>query len=334
MNRTIPRTLVAVLCLACADWHTTNAAPVSPISPGDIIFTEFFNGWHKLDSVTGQVAEITDWNSAFPPVPAGFVRTITFDHDGSLLYNAGSSIFKLNPRTGAVTSVLSFTGSTSPTGFVVEPDGSLLIADGIAGISRFSRSTETLTTIVPGGGDFSPRGIVQSSGGRIFVVNSPREVLEVNLASGTTSPIVDLDFSLTGLIASRADGLILVEGRFPQRGLYRINPDTGETTLFANDNPIFTQGFAFGSNDNLWLTGEPDGLIKYDSAGGARIPIYDATFFGPRAITVVPIDWTPPPVPEPNLLALLLSAFLTSFASRRSRWAVGLRSFSSRLRQG
>ena len=144
-------------------------------------------------------------------------------------------------------------------------------------------------------------------------------MLEIDLESGTTSPIANFAFSLTGLIASRADGRLLVESRFPQRGLHLINPDTGETTTFASDQPTFTDGFAFDSDGSLWVSGVPDGLIKYGSAGGAKTPIYDATFFSPTALAVVPLDWTPPPVPEPTTLVLLSSAVLVAYGSRRFR---------------
>jgi hypothetical protein len=302
--------LAIAFCLACAVLSPVRAAPVSPISPGDIVFVEFFKDWHKLDPATGQVTEIAAWNATFPSVFSSSVQTIAFDVDGAVLYDQSSGIYRLNPLTGAVTPVRTFFGGSSPAGFLVESDGNLLLADGLTGISRYSRATQALSTIVPATANFSPRGIVRGPDGRIFVTDPTANVLEVDLASGTTSPVTN--FRLTGseLIASRSDGKLLVESKFMPDGLYLIDPDTGATTLFANDQPIFTHGFAFDSNQNLWVTGDPDGLIKYGSGGGSKIPIYDATFFSPGAIVMVPLDWTPPPVPEPATIVLVLLAGL------------------------
>lgn len=291
--------LIAILAITLA--NSAQAAPQSPIAPGDIIFSEFFNDWHKLDPTTGQVTELVEWNQGLG-VP-GFQltprTTIAFDTDGSLLYDAfDGTIVRLNPLTGVRSTV---TNQFPPRGFVVESNGDLLIAQ-IDGIVRFSRATQS-TAYLTGRPTFSARGIARSDDGRVYVTDFFSGILEIDSVSGARSPVTDVDFRTPDLMAVQPSGQLIVN-RFLSDALYRVDPDSGDVDIFTNVSPAFVQGFAADAAGNIWLS-STDGIFKYPSVGGPGALVAEDMFFRPGVIAVVPLDWTPPPVPEPCSAALV-----------------------------
>lgn len=314
------RTFVVFTLLACAIAFATPApliaAPTAPIAPGDVIFTEFFDGWHKLDPETG-VVTLLPW-----PAPPGSTSSIQFDTDEAVLFdNELDEIFRLNPTTGVVSS-LGVSGLNIIDGFIVKPNGDLLISHGRE-ISQFSRSTG-LTTTLKAGVFFSPGGIAQSTEGRVFITEFFENILEINAHTGAASGVTRADLTLPRLIEVRSDGDLVVDNFMP-RVLYRIDPDTGAVTLFTDDLPTFVRDIALDAADNLWLT-STEGVFLYDSAGGPKTLIHDETFFSPNAVAIVPLDFVPPRVPEPTSVALMAS--LGFLAARRRRRRESLPSFA------
>jgi hypothetical protein len=315
--RTFYWQLIAILAIVCP--QVAQAALQSPIAPGDIIFQERFEGWYKFDPATEQFSEITQWNEAVAPSPSNFAKSIAFDVDGAILYNTANVIFRLNPWTGELTSVLSYPSASSPSGFVVEPNGDLLLAIEAEGISRFSRATKTITNLIPARRGFWPQGITSSPDGRIFVTDPTFDILEVDLQSGMSTPVTTTNFFSTEKIASHPNGQLLIQSGAQHYGLFLVDPDTGDTQLFSDAFYPTGQGaFAFDAVGALWQSSSLLGIYKYSSSGGNPTLYTDASFPLPRAITVVPLNWTPPPVPEPAGIALLTTAMSGLFVCRRS----------------
>lgn len=292
-------------------YSAATAAVVSPItiSPGDIIFNEFFDGWHKLDPTTHQVTPLP-WPDLSSTVE------IQFDTDGAILYDTNDEIQRLDPRTGIVTA-LGIPGLQAVDGFVVEPSGDLLIANS-GEVSRFTRSTGQLSTVATDT-FFSPAGIAQGGDGRVFITEFFEDLLEIHPATGGYSHVTNEELSIPGLIAVRSDGDLIIEN-FSPSVLYRVDPDTGARTLFSDDLPTFVSEFALDVDDNLWLS-STDGIFRYDSHGGGKTLVAAGTFFSPKGIAVVPQGWKPPPVPEPAslTLALLTVGTMVCIRTRRRR---------------
>jgi hypothetical protein len=312
--------LIAILAIVCP--QVAQAALQSPIAPGDIIFAERFSGWQKLDPATGQISEITPWNEAVRPGPSTFAKSISFDVDGAVLYSSATDIFRLNPWTGEITSVLTFPEPSRAGGFVVEPNGDLLLAYPEEGILRFSRAPQTTTNVVPIRRGSLPSGIdriARTSDGRVFVAGDSANIFEVDLQAGTTSTLATTNHPPIQRIVSHPDGRLLIQSSLRSEVLL-VDPDTGNTQLFSDQMETSLEDeFAFDENGNLWQSIKfPDGVYKYPSMGGAPTFYSTGLLVRPGAIAVVPLNWTPPPVPEPSGIALLTFTTLGLFACRQS----------------
>ena len=298
MKTILLRTLVIGATYFVFSGPAAHAVAVSPIAPGDIIFTEFFNGWHKLDPVTGQVTPLP-W-----PKSSNFTKTLTFDIGGAILYDDfNGEVKRLNPLTGAVRS-LNVPGVSLTDGFVVESNGDLLIANSGA-ISRYSRASQQTTTVTSGT-FFAPNGIASGAHGRVFITEFFNDLWEIDPVSSARSWVTSADLSIPSLIEVRSDGDLIVKNFSPSQ-LNVIDPDTGSVALFSSDLPTFVRDIVLDANDALWLT-STDGIFRYDSSGGNRTLIASGTFFSPRAIAIVPQNWKAHAIPEPTAYALSLIA--------------------------
>lgn len=298
-TRTFCCVSIAVLAIVIANF--AQAASHIPISPGDIIFTELFNGWHKLNPTTGEISVIEDWN--FPRESAADwkpLTTLTFDADGALLYDSSSWILRLDPRTGTRSYLEMAAFSLQVRGFVVEPTGDLMFAMGPK-ITRYSRDTQLISDITDR--FIFPRAIAQDDNGRIYVTGAIEGVLEIDPANGSTTKVNDFRFDSIASVAIQSDHELIVHDG-SRNVLYRIDSVTGDVQVFADELPNFVQDFAVDNSGDLWLT-SPSGLYKYPSTGGSGKLVVGGTSFSPQVIAVVPANWTPPPVPEPTALTLL-----------------------------
>jgi streptogramin lyase len=301
-------------CLGIAAFLASPCFALPPvaslIAPGDIIFTEFFDGWHKLDPATGAVTQLP-W-----PKSSNFTDYVEFDVDGAILFDdSGDQIMRLNPTSLRIRN-LNVPGLSFTDGFVVEPNGDLLIANN-RDVSRFSRDAGT-TSVIIGDTFFAPHGIAQRSDGRVFITEFFDGLWEIDASANTRSLVTNFDFSIPDRIAVQSDGDLIVEN-FSPGVLYEVDPDTGSVSLFTDDLPTFVRDFAIDADDNLWLT-STDGVFRYGPGGGAKTLVAYDTFFSPRAIAIVPQTWVAPPIPEPSamLLAKCAACATTAFKLRRS----------------
>jgi streptogramin lyase len=292
---------------ACVWGCLSPAAIAAPLTPGHMVFYEFFDGWHELDPAADQFAELESWNPFINFYKPGPFDVLAFDLDGALLYGNGSSIYRLNPFTGGVTTLRALSGSSSPLGFALEASGDFLVGDTNIGISRYSRSTGGLTPLFPKSDTFMPRDLIQGAGGRVFVTNGSTDVLELDPALGTTRPVTSFGPALASFAAVHPNGELLISHRGvsgPQFVL--VDPDTGEQTPFTSDVPLGGGLVAFDASGRLWMS-SADGLYRYESTGGARTLIHNETFFAPQQLISVPLDWAPT-VPEPGAASLVAMA--------------------------
>jgi streptogramin lyase len=297
MTTILQRALVIIVCLVGSRALAATTAPAGPTSPaspiaaGDVIFTEFFDGWHKLDPNTGVVTEL--------PWPQTFASYIEFDVDGAILFGSDGSPSRLNPLTGGVTP-LSVPGLSGTDGFVVEPSGDLVFANSTA-VSRYSRATG-MTATISSGAFFSPNGIARGADGRLFLTEFFADLWQISPETGIRSGVTPTELTIPDLIEVRSDGDLIVENFSPEL-LYRIDPDTGATSVFTSDLPAIVRGMALDAANDLWVS-SGEGIFRYPSAGGAKTLVFDDSLFSPFGIAVVPLSWTPPPVPEPSSAVL------------------------------
>ena len=301
------------LCLGLAVAVSSPCFALTPvdslIAPGDIILTEFFDGWHKLDPATGMVTPLP-W-----PGSSNFTDYVEFDTDGAILHDDfGDQIKRFNP-TSLRTRNLNVPGISSTDGFIVEPNGDLLIANQ-SDVSRFSRDAGT-TSVITGDTFFAPHGIARRPDGRVFITEFFDGLWEIDVSANTRSLVTNFDFSIPDRIAVQSDGDLIVEN-FSPGVLYEVDPDTGAVSLFTDDLPTSVRDFAVDADDNLWLT-STDGIFRYGPNGGAKTLIADDTFFSPRAIAIVPPNWVAPPIPEPSAMLLAASAACATTALKRRR---------------
>jgi streptogramin lyase len=279
----------------------------SLIAPGDIIFTEFFDGWHKLDPTTGIVTQLP-W-----PESSVFTDYVEFDVDGAILFDDfGDQIMRFNPTSLGIQN-LNVPGLSFTDGFVVEPNGDLIIANG-SDVSRFSRADGSITVLAEQD-FFAPHGIARGDDGRVFITEFFNDLWEIDAAAASRRMVTSFDLTIPGLIAVQSDGDLIVEN-FSPGVLYQIDPDTGSVSLFTDDLPTFVRDFAFDADDNLWLT-STDGVFRYGPDGGAATLVASGTFFSPQALAIVPANWTAPPIPEPS--TIVLASFAVAAALGLSR---------------
>jgi streptogramin lyase len=250
-------------------------ADAMTFQPGDIIITEFFDGWHKIDPDTGIAVELNFAHSDS--------LHLALDGAGNILFSDGTdSIKKLNPANSQITT-LPVTDVQFIDGFVVEPSGSLLIAD--------DNSVDRFDPAIPNTGEiasrdfFGPAGIASGPNGRVYVTEFFDDLWEVNPASGGLSPVTATEILLPDLIAVRPDGDLIVHDF--NNNLLRIDPDTGGVTTFSTDLPTFPSAIAVEANGDLLMT-STDGVFRFDASTGVRTPLTTGTFFSPKGIVVIP----------------------------------------------
>jgi sugar lactone lactonase YvrE len=257
-----------------------------PIGGGDIVITEFFEDLWRIDPATGAKttldpgtfnprAEIIEFDAARRLVAVDFdQRLVRFDpaaltvtpltttlfplasgiaveQSGTILVAAGFDIFRVNPATGATTTLVNHDNVN--------------------------------------GGFFNPFGIDVGPTGRIFVSEFFEDLWEINPATGAASQVPrSRDISLRDPLVVRSDGS-LVSREFDTGNFLKINPATGEITTFATDVPTFVNGIALEADDHL-VAASTIGVFRYDATTGAKTTLTpDETFFSPGGIAVAPL---------------------------------------------
>jgi glucose/arabinose dehydrogenase len=223
----------------------------------------------------------------------------------------GGSIIRVNPLTGAQTTVSSGGSFVDPFGIAIAANGDLLVADasafgGPGGIIRVDPGTGAQTTVSSGGSFVNPSGIAIAANGDLLVADSAAfggpcpigcgGIIRVDPGTGAQTTVSSGgSFFRPGGIAIAANGDLLVadaEAFGGLGGIIRVDPGTGAQAAVSN-NTISTgagggalfvnpAGIAIAMNGDLLVAdrdafGVLGGIIRVDPLTGAQAAVSNNT---------------------------------------------------------
>ena len=164
-------------------------------------------------------------------------------HEGDILVAdpGAGAVIRVDPASGAQTTVSSGGIFAFPLGIAVEADGNILVADFIAGaVIRVDPATGAQTTVSSGGSFINATGIAVEADGNILVVDSAAvAVIRVDPATGVQTTVSSGGaFANPFGIAVEADGNILVADRPSVAVVIRVDPASGAQTLVSFGAPL------------------------------------------------------------------------------------------------
>lgn len=333
------RRLTAVAILAAYLVETTTAAvfglpAASGINPGDVIVESSGQGWVKFDPTTKQLFSLP-WTHV-----GGSHARIRFDNDGTILASSDSGkLYRVHPTSGAMTQV---DVGISVGDFGILPNGDYIIAkkatssirvgdqwsggfDG--GLLRYSRATNQMSAF-PTPVQFAPLDVTIGHGGEVYVRDFFRDLVQVDFG---VNSIRKIEMNLTtpsarvlgSTIAVLSDGRILTNvtqpAGSPIDAIVAVDPLTGEESLLGRGTSfgISSGSIALDNDGNLVFVAAFKLYQKEFSANSWTLMASPPSFFTPRGIAVVPPSWTPPPIPEPASLQLIIGVIAIVLTRRR-----------------
>jgi streptogramin lyase len=192
---------------------------------GDLFVTELNEG---------QIIHITrDTGQASPVCPAGSLPNalgLAIATNGDLFVNAFAptpAVLRVNPISGAVTTLSSGGLLTEPRRIAYDPRGALLVSVGsytpTAHIVLIDAVTGTQTLITTGDHLYAPTGMAVEADGNILVADAATGLIRVAPANGQQTVISPL--ACIGVVVD-ATGNMVVTAQNPP-GVYRVDPLTG-----------------------------------------------------------------------------------------------------------
>jgi hypothetical protein len=257
-------------------------------------------------------------------------------------------IIRVNPLTGAQTTVSSGGSFDHPEGIAIAANGDLFVVDaeafGGGAVIRVNPLTGAQTTVSSGGSFVFPERIAIAANGDLIVVDPEAfggpcpggcgGVIRVDPVTGaqtTVSSGGSFSDPVGVAIAPNGDILVVDSGAFGgPGGIIRVDPVTGAQTTVSSAGSFFTPaGIAIAANGDF-LVADADafggpcpngcgGVIRVDPVTGAQTTVSSGgSFFDPVGIAIVPAAAA---VPEPATLLLLGSglAALAGVAWRQGR---------------
>jgi len=301
-----------------------NLPSATGLSPGDVLFNDFFNGWIKFEPSSNQLFSLP-WARQF-----GGNNGLELDRDGAILTtDIRNSVLRIHPVTGAATPITPIPSST--TGFEVLLDGDFLFYGATGSASRngdiwtggrnnlfvrYDRDAQTISPL-PKPEQFVPGNVVIGHGGEVYVDEFFRGVQRIDLMTGemTNNPQTNLGFR--ELLGVFPNGDLAVYSVFD--GIGRLNLATGSQT-WVSDRLFPLREAAMDEDGNFWAVVQSSLLLVNGETGEVSERLPNTSFFSPRSMLVIPSDWTPPPVPEPSTTALVLFAIVgVGLSNSRSR---------------
>jgi hypothetical protein len=306
-------TLVALLPSAALGLTTVQ----DPLLPSELVFTEFFDDLFRMPPFAATPTVIPNAQAVSGP--------IAVDQNGMILFfDETRRLSRFDVTTSIITPISSPLPVTSSSRlrFALESPDSTLVLYG-NDLFRIDMNTGGIAELLNGDplydGFFSANDLTVTPSGRIFVTEFFNTLWEVDPISGGARVVSPRDDLIPQAMDTFPNGDLLIQDFSPDR-LVRVNPDTGEVSLFSDDLPVFIDDFAVLANGDVVLTGEGFGLnfngsiVRYDGVTGQRTILYQTSpFFSPGSIAVAP---GPVPVPEPA--TVLLVAVLLPLCGGRS----------------
>lgn len=238
----------------------------------------------------------------FPLAPALESQAVTLNAGDLIVTDRGTgSLVRVDPVTGAQTTITSGGFLSHPLGVTFDAAGRLIVADfslgGPGRIVRVDPTTGGQTLITSGGFLVEAYGVVVDPSGSIILTDKTAfggsgGVIRVDPLTGLQTLITTgglLSGDPHGLVMDAAGQLIVAENLSGR--LVRVDPLTGSQTLISSggllNNP---NGVALDADGNLIVTtdqGASDQVIRVNALTGAQTLISSGGLFvGPRGVSV------------------------------------------------
>ena len=220
-------------------------------------------------------------------------------------FGFAGGVIRVDPVSGAQTTVSSGGSFVSPFGLALEADNDVLVADaeafgGSGGVIRIDPVSGAQTTVSSRGSFVNPFAVAVEADGDIVVADAgsvgttPGAVIRVDPASGaqTTVSSAGLFECLAGM-ALEADGDILLTDLGPScggpRALFRVDPGTGaQTTVSSGGSLAFPFGVAVEDDGDILVADQvATSVIRVDPASGAQTTLSSGgSFVSPIALAL------------------------------------------------
>ena len=215
-------------------------------------------------------------------------------------FSAYGGVIRVDPATGAQTTVASGAPFSSPGDVAVEADRDILVADqeafgGPGGVIRVNPADGAKTTVSSGGSFVDPSGIAVEADGDILVADANAfggggGVIRVDPATGAQTTVSSGgSFQQPSDIALEADGDILVAENNLEK-VIRVDPATGaQTTVASSTGKI--DSIAVEADGDILVTRPgfslPDRVIRVNPSTGALTTLSEGGSFNlPLGIAV------------------------------------------------
>jgi streptogramin lyase len=216
----------------------------------------------------GLIAAIAVAASLMPAVPAAAKKGDIIVGDSNT-----AEVIRVNPKTGAKTTISDDSQLEHPSDTVFGRDGTIYVADyGVHAVFAVNPKTGA-TELVSDDPLFStPDGIALGPDGDLYVTNidAPNGLLRVDLPSGSTSVVSD-----DPLVADGPIGVVVPADGIPMVAdtdlIARVDPATGNAVAIsdASDGLQGGDGLTRGPDGTLYFAEEAAGLQAVDPRTGA-----------------------------------------------------------------
>jgi sugar lactone lactonase YvrE len=214
-----------------------------------------------------------------------------------LAVGGSGGVIRVDPASGAQTTVSSGGSFVHPSGVALEADGDILVADysafggddGPGGVIRVDPASGAQTTVSSGGSFATPFGVALEADGDILVVDQDAfggsgGVIRVDPASGAQTPVSSGgSFQNPSGVALEADGNILVADPTAfggSGGVIRVDPAGGaQTTVSSGGSFVTPVGVALEADGDILVADQfafdnfSGGVIRVDAATGAQTEV-------------------------------------------------------------
>jgi len=288
------------------------AQPVLVAEPG--VLGEPDGALYSIETATGVATRLVTPRLVDPvaldAVPDGDVVVADYDR------GRPGRVLRLDAETGAGRVLVDGAPLADPKGIAVGPDGTVYVADAVAGggaILRIDPATGAVTRVADVPALRGARGIVALGGGE-FAVAADAALLRVTAAGRTrvvaTGPLLRRLFGLVAL----GDGAVAVAAAGSAR-ITRVDLETGATSALAA--VVEPRGLARDGAGGLFVTARSQGVGRLARLAGGdvrtilagpplREPFGVVARAAPPALlpggvvrAPVPADPAPAPTPEP-----------------------------------
>jgi hypothetical protein len=251
----------------------TFAITIRPnVDPGDLIVSDSMNRSVVLVDGAGEQFVLSVSNLLHSP------KGIAVSPTGTIAVMDQNGVVQINPSDGSqilLAAAGEFTSAPlGPVGIAFERDGSLLVADGTAGIKRVNPTNGTVSVVASGGSLILPEGVAVSTNGDIYVADlsafagQASRIVRLNPITGAQT-VVSLGDKLVAPVGIALDnnGTIIVSdaatfGGAPFDSVLQVDPITGiQTVISTNRLLAMPTGLALASCGRIVTANQGSGTV-------------------------------------------------------------------------